>query len=164
MDILIFLVRLLFSLLLYVFLGTLLFLLWRDLKAASHQPVAETARERPGQLRVLHGCDSVSEGSLIPLVPFTTIGRADSNTIKISDPYASGEHALVIWRSGQWWLQDRDSRNGTLLNEIPVDEALIIGHGDVIGIGQMQFKFEYRDTADSERSSASVQSEQPTTS
>jgi pSer/pThr/pTyr-binding forkhead associated (FHA) protein len=92
-------------------------------------------------------------------VPFTTIGRSDSNTITISDPYASGEHALVAWRSGQWWLEDRDSRNGTLLNEIPVDEALIIGQGDVIGIGQMQFKFEYRDVLEAETKYATAQPE-----
>ncbi len=150
MDILIFIIRLLFSVLLYVFLGVLFFLLWRDLKVATRHQVTDVARERPGQLRVLHGCEAVKEGSIIHLVPFTTIGRAEANTIAISDPYASGEHALVAWRSGQWWLEDRDSRNGTLLNEIPVEEALIIGHGDVIGIGQMKFKFEYPDALDSD--------------
>jgi hypothetical protein len=159
MDILIFIIRLLFSVLLYVFLGALFFLLWRDMKAATRHQPADVARERPGQLRVLRGCDGVGDGSIIRLVPFTTIGRSDSNTIAISDPYASGEHALVAWRSGQWWLEDRDSRNGTLLNEIPVEEALIIGHGDVIGIGQMQFKFEYRDALEAETKLAPAQSE-----
>jgi pSer/pThr/pTyr-binding forkhead associated (FHA) protein len=159
MDVLIFIIRLLFSLLLYVFLGALFFLLWRDLKAATRDPVTDAARERPGQLRVLRGCDGVSDGSIIRLVPFTTIGRSDSNTITISDPYASGEHALVAWRSGQWWLEDRDSRNGTLLNEIPVEEALIIGHGDVIGVGQMRFKFEYRDALEADVKPVTNQSE-----
>jgi hypothetical protein len=159
MDILIFVVRLLFSVLLYAFLGALFFLLWRDMKAATRHQVVDVARERPGQLRVLRGCDGVSEDSIIRLVPFTTIGRSDSNTITISDPYASGEHALVAWRSGQWWLEDRDSRNGTLLNEIPVEEALIISHGDVIGIGQMQFKFEYRDVLEAETKHAPAQHE-----
>ncbi len=148
MDFLIFLVRMLFSVLLYVFLGALFFLLWRDLKTTVRHPTTTTARERPGQLRVLHGCDGLDEGNVIRLVPFTTIGRSNNNTIKISDPYASGEHALVAWRSGQWWLEDRDSRNGTLLNELPVAEALIIGPGDIIGIGQMQFKFEDREKVD----------------
>jgi hypothetical protein len=159
MDVLIFVVRLLFSVLLYVFLGALFVLLWRDLKAATRHQAADAARERPGQLRVLRGCNGVSEGSIIRLVPFTTIGRADSNTITISDPYASGEHALLAWRSAQWWVEDRDSRNGTLLNEIPVEEALIISHGDVIGIGQMQFKFEYRDVLKAETEQTAVQPE-----
>ena len=108
-------------------------------------------RERPGQLRVLHGCNGFSEGTLLTLTPFTTIGRSDNNSIVISDPYASGEHALVTWRNGQWWLEDRDSRNGTLLNDLPVETPLIISHGDVIGIGQVQLRFEYCDLAATEK-------------
>ncbi len=153
MDILIFLVRLLFSALLYVFLGALFFFLWRDIKLAARHPSAPVIRERPGQLRVLRGYNSVAEGSLLPLTPFTTIGRSDNNSIMITDPYASGEHALLTWRNGQWWLEDRDSRNGTLLNDMPVDTPLIIGHGDVIGIGQMQLRFEYCDVAAAEPAS-----------
>jgi hypothetical protein len=150
MDVVIFLVRLLFSTLLYVFLGALFFLLWRDIRTATRHPIAPAVRERPGQLRVLSGYNDLSEGTLLPLTPFTTIGRSDSNTIAIADPYASGEHALLAWRNGQWWLEDRDSRNGTLLNDMPVDTPLIVSHGDVIGIGQMQLRFEYCDLAASE--------------
>ena len=150
MDVLIFLVRLLFSALLYVFVGGLFFLLWRDVKQATRHQIAPTVREQPGQLRVLRGYNGCDEGTLISLTPFTTIGRSDNNAIKITDPYASGEHALVAWRNGQWWLEDRDSRNGTLLNDMPVDAPLIVGHSDVIGIGQMQFRFEYCDLAAAE--------------
>ena len=150
MDVVIFLVRLLFSALLYVFLGALFFLLWRDLRAATRHPIAPAIRERPGQLRVLRGHNSLGEGTLLSLTPFTTIGRSDSNAITITDPYASGEHALLIWRNGQWWLEDRDSRNGTLLNDMLVDAPLIVSHGDVIGIGQMQLRFEYCDLAGAE--------------
>ncbi len=153
MDVLIFLIRLLFSALLYVFLGALFIFLWRDIKLATRHPSAPAVHERPGQLRVLRGHDSLGEGTLLSLTPFTTIGRSDSNTITITDPYASGEHALLAWRNGQWWLEDRDSRNGTLLNDMPVALPLIISHGDVIGIGQMQLRFEYCELAGSEAAS-----------
>ena len=150
MDVLIFFLRLLFSALLYVFLGAVFFLLWRDIKTSARHPIAPAVRERPGQLRVLRGHDGFSEGTLLTLTPFTTIGRSDNNSIIISDPYASGEHALLTWRNGQWWLEDRDSRNGTLLNDMPVDTPLIVGHGDTIGIGQVQLRFEYCDLAAAE--------------
>ena len=153
MDVLIFLVRLFFSALLYVFLGVLFFLLWRDVKLAARHQIAPAVRERPGQLRVLQGYNGLSEGTLLSLTPFTTIGRSDNNSITITDPYASSEHALLTWRNGQWWLEDRDSRNGTLLNDMPVDTPLIVGHGDVIGIGQMQLRFEYCDLAAAEAAS-----------
>jgi hypothetical protein len=147
MDVVILLVRLLFSALLYLFLGAVFFLLWRDVRSATRHQVTPAVRERPGQLRVVRGHDGFSQGALLTLTPFTTIGRSDNNSIVIADPYASGEHALVTWRNGQWWLEDRDSRNGTLLNDMPVDTPLIVGHGDVIGIGQMQLRFEYCDLA-----------------
>ncbi len=148
MDVLIFIVRLVFSVSLYIFLGAVLILLWREVKSATRQPVALVMRERPAQLRVLHGYDSLAEGAVIKLVSFTTLGRLESNTVAVGDPYASSEHALLAWRSGQWWLEDRDSRNGTLLNDIPVEEPLVISHGDVIGIGQVRLKFELCELAE----------------
>ncbi len=150
MDLLLFLVRLLFSALLYVFLGAVLILLWRDVKSATRHQVTLTVQERSAQLRVLRGNNGLTEGAIVRLAPFTTLGRADTNTIAIADPYASGDHALLAWRSGQWWLEDRDSRNGTLLNEIPIEEPLVISHGDVIGIGQIRFKFELCDMTETE--------------
>lgn len=142
MDILIFLIRFLSTALLYAFLGALFLFLWRDIRQAGRRPQASATRERSAQLQVQQGDADFAAGAIIPLIAFTTIGRAESNTIAIADPYASGEHALLAWRGGQWWLEDRDSRNGTLLNELPVDAPVIISHGDVIGIGQMRFQFE----------------------
>ena len=141
MDFLIFLIRLLFIALLYAFLGALFFFLWRDIRQAAREASTPVTRERPAQLHVQHGGAGFAVGDVVPLAAFTTIGRAESNTITIADPYASGEHALLAWRSGQWWLEDRDSRNGTLLNDLPVDAPVVISHGDVIGIGQMRFQF-----------------------
>jgi pSer/pThr/pTyr-binding forkhead associated (FHA) protein len=45
-------------------------------------------------------------------------------------------------RNGQWWIEDRKSRNGTLLNDLPVTESMVITHGDIIGIGNMKFRLE----------------------
>jgi pSer/pThr/pTyr-binding forkhead associated (FHA) protein len=70
-----------------------------------------------------------------PLLPLTSIGRAPTNTIPIDDHFASSEHALIALRGGQWWLEDRGSRNGTLLNDIPVMQPMIITEGDLIAIG-----------------------------
>lgn len=151
MDVLILIVRLLFSVFLYIFLGAVLILLWRDVKSAARQPVALAVRERPAQLRVLRGYNDLVEGAIIKLVPFTTLGRLESNMVTISDPYASSEHALLAWRGGQWWLEDRDSRNGTLLNDIAVEEPLVVSHGDVIGIGQVRLAFEWCEVAEDEK-------------
>ena len=141
MDILIFIVRLLLTVLLYAFLIAVFVVLWCDLRAAARSPAV--IQERKAQLVTLASCDGLEANTVFALQPFTMLGRGATNTIVVPDTFASAEHALISWRSGQWWLEDRDSRNGTLLNETPVDTPLIVGHGDVIGIGQMQLRFEY---------------------
>jgi hypothetical protein len=145
MDVAIFLVRVFLSVLLYVFLGALFVLLWRDLKSTKTRVISVVVKERPAQLRVLEGDEALAQDCICALATSTTIGRAESNTIVVADPYASAEHAVVAWRSGQWWVEDRDSRNGTLVNGLPIEEPLIISQGDVIGVGRVRFQFEYAD-------------------
>ena len=81
-------------------------------------------------------------GRLIPLLPLTSLGRSPTNTIPIHDNYASGEHALVALRGGQWWLEDRQSRNGTMINGMPITQPVIITDGDIIGVGNLSFRLE----------------------
>ena len=49
---------------------------------------------------------------------------------------------MLSWRSGQWWLEDLGSRNGTMLNDIPLTESAVISGGDIISIGGTQLKLE----------------------
>lgn len=81
-------------------------------------------------------------GIVHALAPATTLGRAPSNTIQLDDNYASSEHARVVWRFGQWWLEDRQSSNGTRLNGTRIDEPTVLSTGDVIGIGEIKLRLE----------------------
>jgi pSer/pThr/pTyr-binding forkhead associated (FHA) protein len=140
MDILLLTLRLLLAILLYAFLAAVMVVVWRDLRQAT------TSREinrRKGELVVLQTSDEALEiGTAFPLQTVTSIGRAPSNTIIISDTYASSQHALLTWREGQWWLEDQDSRNGTLLNETRIAAPTVVSAGDVVGIGRTQLKLE----------------------
>lgn len=140
MDILLLALRLLLAILLYAFLATVLLMLWRDLRQAT------TSREavRPGgRLVVLQTADeTLTVGTAFPLQPITSIGRSPANTIPIPDTYASAQHTLLTWREGQWWLEDRDSRNGTLLNGTRISGPTVVSAGDVIGVGRTQLKLE----------------------
>ena len=140
MDILLLALRILLALLLYAFLAAVLLTLWRDLREAT------TGREpvrRAGQLVVLETTDeTLAAGRTFPLQSVTSIGRSPNNTVLIPDTYASAQHALLTWREGQWWLEDRDSRNGTLLNGARINGPTVVSAGDVIGIGGVQLKLE----------------------
>jgi pSer/pThr/pTyr-binding forkhead associated (FHA) protein len=140
MDVVIFIIRLLLTTLLYVFLGAVLLVLWRDLRASTDLPAA--IQERKARLVVLNACDGLEPGTAFSLQPFTTLGRNAANAIVVPDTFASAEHALVSWRGGQWWLEDLGSRNGTQINDALVTAPTVLGAGDVISIGQVKLKFE----------------------
>ena len=140
MDVVIFIIRLLLTVLLYIFLGAVLFVLWRDLRASTDIPAA--IQERKARLVVLNACDGLEPGTVFSLQPFTTLGRSAANAFVVPDTFASAEHALVSWRGGQWWLEDLGSRNGTQINDVLVTGPTILGTGDVISIGQVKLKFE----------------------
>lgn len=142
MDTVLFLLRLASGLLLFAILFALLWVMWRDYKSATVE--VQNTRRAYGRLAVIREIDGsdVLTGETYPLLTLTTIGRSPTNTIPINDNFASSEHALIAMRSGQWWLEDRRSRNGTLLNEMPVTQPLVITHGDLIEIGNVKLRLE----------------------
>ena len=145
MDILLLVLRFALAGVLYAFLGAIWLMLWRDLRqAAARREPAQHA----GHLVVVQTAGEEAEepavGALLPLRPVTSIGRSPSNTIVIPDTYASSQHALLTWREGQWWLADQNSRNGTTLNGVAIENPTIVSSGDVIGVGRTQLRLEAR--------------------
>ena len=140
MDIIIFAVRLLLAVLLYLFLTVVFAVLWRDLRTGAEMPAV--VQERKAQLVTLSGCEGLKPNSVLELQVVTTLGRGAANTIVVPDTFASVEHALISWHSGQWWLEDLGSRNGTRLNEEPVSAPTVLSAGDAISVGQVKFRFQ----------------------
>ena len=133
--------RLLASTFLLLFFGALIVMLWRDLRTARDE--VETRTRKRGRLVVI-GVENgnVPSGKSYPLLPLTSLGRAPTNTVILEDSFASGEHALITLRDGQWWLEDRGSSNGTLLNGYRVEEPVVLSAGDIISIGRVALKLE----------------------
>jgi pSer/pThr/pTyr-binding forkhead associated (FHA) protein len=151
MDLLLLLLRLLMAAALYLFLGAIFYLLWRDLRRPSTD--AQAVSRRFGQLVVVatepeeeQSEETLKVGTTFPLQPVTSLGRSAVNTVITPDAFASAEHALLIHRGGQWWIEDRGSRNGTTLNAVVINGPTVISAGDVIGIGRVQLKLELGDS------------------
>jgi hypothetical protein len=139
MDVLLLVLRALLAMALYAFLAVVFLMLWRDLR----QTDADQSPRPAGKLVVIQtDTESLAKGHPFLLQPVTSIGRSPGNTICIPDTYTSAQHALLAWREGQWWLEDRESRNGTMLNGVPIDSPTIASAGDVIDIGRTQLKLE----------------------
>jgi pSer/pThr/pTyr-binding forkhead associated (FHA) protein len=141
LDVLLLILRLITAAALYAFLGAVLYYIWRDVRAISEQ---YPDRQRPmGKLIVVKSEDvPIHVGREFALQPLTTLGRGPGNTIVLQDTFASNEHAQVVWKRGQWWLEDQKSKNGTVVNDIPVTEPVVLSSGDEIAVGRVRFRLE----------------------
>lgn len=138
-DVVLLIVRVGIAIALYVFLGTLFYMLWRDVSAANLPTAGDRIPE--GKLEVIEcGEAPLKIGQAYTLRRLTTLGRAPTNTIVLPDGFASLDHAHILLRDDRWWLEDRDSRNGTLVNQIPVTEPIVLSTGDVITIGSITLR------------------------
>lgn len=143
-DVVLLVLRLASAVLLMLFLGIIAWLMYQDLHLT--RAVLDDRRRHHGRIRATRtGEDGDGQQLVFPLSPVTSIGRAMSNSIVLDDDYVSAEHALLILRGQQWWLEDLDSRNGTLLNGVRLTETTVVGPGDVIVIGNMQLRVEPSD-------------------
>ena len=116
---------------LYAFLGWGLWLLWRDLK---HQQNAL------GYQQIMPLSVSISIGDLTWVQYFTSaeinIGRDPNCECVIDSKTVSTRHARLRYDRGQWWLEDLDSTNGTLLNHETVSAPTVVAPGDQLRCGE----------------------------
>lgn len=116
--------------LLYAFLA----LIWFQMRSSRQSAPA------PAVLRLLGQPEQA-----VSLANPTTIGRADDNTITISNDFVSAYHAVLAYRSDRWWLTDLNSTNGTLLNRAPLNAPTPLRSGDVISLGETHYRLELED-------------------
>lgn len=133
--------RLMGAAILLAFLVAIIWLSYQDIKIAAGRSFEP--KQASGRLHVIASqSSSPATGSEIPLLSVTSIGRSAANTIVLEDEYVSSEHALLSLRGQQWWLEDLGSRNGTLLNDLPVTTATVLSSGDVIAIGRTNLRLD----------------------
>ena len=131
------LVRLIFLALLYVFLFAVARVLMRDLRAAARGPV------ELGRLVVVASPRGEPvPGAMYPLDAVTTIGRDVNNGIVVDDPFASADHAVLTFRGRVWYVEDLASTNGTYVNGIAVDGIAEVGFGDELQVGEIRLRLD----------------------
>jgi pSer/pThr/pTyr-binding forkhead associated (FHA) protein len=136
-----FLLRVAFLAVLYLFLGAVLIVVWRDMRAAEEEAAAPEQVHALGYLQVTNpGTTTYVRGDLMPMQPVTAIGRDLGNDIVLTDAFASAHHALLTYREGRWWLEDLGSSNGTTVNGSRIQRPTPLDPGDLIGIGQVVLK------------------------
>lgn len=132
-----------------------LFLLWvtrsslRDLRGTAspgyetgYHEVLNGERGAIDAFLVVQQGGGLSEGEHFDLFGGVSLGRSADADIRLDDRYASGLHARVFNRSGAYFVEDMNSTNGTLLNSRELHGEAELTPGDVIRIGDTEFRFE----------------------
>ena len=70
-----------------------------------------------------------------------TIGRARENDLFLPDRWLSRHHAEIRLADGGYYVYDLGSKNGTLVNRIPVRESQRLHPGDIITLGEHSITF-----------------------
>lgn len=145
LDVLVAIIRIAFVALLYLFLLQIIRVLSRgvvggEAALTGSAPPVYADGEPHGRLIMTDATRNLAAGYSFPLNAVNQIGRRPENDIIIEDEFVSGEHALLVWRDGNWWLSDVASTNGTFINGEEIQEPTVVRPGDVLGFGRVKSK------------------------
>ncbi len=137
-EVAVLILRVLAGLSLLAFLFILFLIVWRSMRQLDRQ--LQASRANYGYLTCRRRDSTKTDSERYQLDAITTLGRSANNSIVVEDDFASAEHARIILEDGQWWLEDRRSKNGTRLNSAVIDQRTLLANGDLIGIGKLTYQ------------------------
>jgi FHA domain len=146
--------KILFLLLLYLFIWRIVRTASRDLRLPQESFVLSPAqaqaagllrrspRAESGRLVVLQS-PTLEVGAAHVLDSATlTVGRGAQNDLALDDAFASARHARFEPRRDGVWVSDAGSTNGTFVNGARVSKPRRLAPGDVVHIGSTDLRYE----------------------
>ena len=143
------------------FLVLLYLFIWRIVRSASRDfrsgPAQESQIIGPGEVAaaglaprrpqpsarlIVTKSDALPVGESFPVVAGPiAVGRGGQNDVPLDgDEFASAEHARFEARRDGLWVEDVGSTNGTFVNGARVTTPRRLGKGDIVRVGQTDFR------------------------
>lgn len=94
------------------------------------------AFNRSSPPRLLTVIEGPLAGSSMEVADDMVLGRSMDCTFVVGDDYASGRHARIFKRGSEWFVEDLDSRNGTFVGGLRIDQPEGVEVGTDIRIGR----------------------------
>ena len=129
-----------FIILLYVIIYYALKIMYKDVKTGGK------ARNNSSGIRygievIQTGVNSTLEqGSVVPIRGIITLGRKPENTIVLTEPFVSGNHAKIYAKNNNLYVEDLNSTNGVYVNNERIQEKYKLVANDEVKIGSAIFK------------------------
>jgi pSer/pThr/pTyr-binding forkhead associated (FHA) protein len=124
-------IRIIASVVLFIFLGWAFWQLWKDLK---QQAEALEYRQLPAVTLQIQNSSAAAQQQFHQAV--IIIGRDPGCDFPIDDELISAHHARIHYHLAQWWAEDMGSKNGTHLNQDPVTIPTVVISGDILQCGK----------------------------
>lgn len=84
---------------------------------------------------------NLKKGGVIPIQGEITIGRRPGNTFVLDDQYISSRHVRVYIKNNEYVIEDLNSTNGTIINDVKIKGKKYLKNGDIVKIGKTILKF-----------------------
>ena len=90
---------------------------------------------------LLKGLNQEHQGRIFDIKDRLMMGRSRKCDVLLEDGLVSRNHAVFEVVDDQLYLSDLSSRNGTFLNQDPIEGRLLLKHGDKVRVGRSEFLF-----------------------
>jgi pSer/pThr/pTyr-binding forkhead associated (FHA) protein len=105
-------------------------------QAAQGPPSAPVVADKALELRLRVVDPPQRRGRVFELGDEVTVGRSPGCAVPLDDDtFASSIHARVFRRSGELWLEDLGSTNGTWVNDERLNTPVRLRRGDRVKVG-----------------------------
>lgn len=135
-----YLIRIVFILVIFLFIQSIINTIQKDLEPSSKDEAPEIV-ERKLKLEAVKCGERIKlvKGDLDNLNEIH-FGRDMNNDIVADDIYISGSHFKINKINEEYFIEDLNSTNGTLLNNKHLSKVEKLKNNDIIGLGEIQFK------------------------
>ena len=124
--------RILFLIALYGFLGLSLWVIWKSTVTKAAQSVQELVPPLSLSSTVME-----STNAQVFVTPKVTVGRAPECDFILPHEMVSSLHGSFSYHHKQWWYEDLKSTNGSYLEDLRVEETVVVKDGDVLFCGEV---------------------------
>ncbi len=124
--------RILFLIALYGFLGLSLWVIWKSTVTKAAQSVQELVPPLSLSSTVME-----STNAQVFVTPKVTVGQAPECDFILPHEMVSSLHGSFSYHHQQWWYEDLKSTNGSYLEDLRVEEPVVVKDGDVLFCGEV---------------------------
>ena len=102
-------------------------------------PPPQKTTDEPVVLVVRDG-EAAGQGFLLDR-PVIMLGRGSECDVVINDVSISRRHAQILRQANGYFVQDLESRNGTMVNGEPLHEPRLLHLGDIVCVGSIRLEY-----------------------